>query len=234
MDAANQFGRGTPAGNAIYRLYHKKTMDSTLDPELLARVQKMRQEREAAEAPPKPVPKSQAHVNVPKYGRRAPMSAEQIATARLDAMGHRKRGHDIKDEVRAQGPPPPLPAPAKPSITDAEKEKLVQIFAFGAALPGNGNTTEQTTLSTALAAKAGMRKARTHTDVLESRFDEIRGELKQKRDYLAEVQAGTAGGNRPADRKQLELILTNEIASLVKEMKSIDEELKLAAEATPR
>lgn len=233
MDAANQFGRGTPAGNAIYRLYHKKTMDSTLDPELLARVQKMRQEKEAMEAPPKPIPKSQAHVNVPKYGRRAPPSAEQIATAKLNAIGHRKRGQDIQEEVRAQGPPPPLPAPAKPSITDAEKEKLVQIFAFGAALPGT-NATEHTTLSTALAAKSGMRKARTHSDVLESRFDEIRVELRQKREYLAEVQAGQAGGNRPADRKQLELVLTNEIASLVKEMKSIDEELKMIAESTPR
>lgn len=227
MDAANSFGRGTPAGNAIFRLYNKKNMDSTLDPELLARLQKMRKEREEAEASmvkPKVIPKSQAPINVPKFGRRASPSAEQIALMKLERMGHRKRLEDIQEDVAAQ-PGPAIPCPAKPAITDADKDRLVQIFQFGEALPNQ--PTELT------GANALRHKKVSATERLERRFDELADLLQEKKEYLAEVKKGVVGGKNTADRRQTELIVTNEIKSMIEEMKSIDLELKLQPE-TPR
>lgn len=220
MDPANQFGRGTPAGNAIYKLYHKKSMDSTLDPDLLARLQKMRKEREAAEAQAtkvKLVPKSQVHVNVPKFGRRGPpLSDEQRAAARLDAMGHRKREAEIKEEVRSAQPVAP-PAPSKPPITNADKDKLAQIFEHGEVLP------PVTRFTGAIAAQ--LRKP-TEEERLEHRFEELSDVLAEKKEYLADIRKGVAGGKSVADRRQAEMICTNDIAQLIQEMKSIDAELR--------
>lgn len=220
MDAANQFGRGTPAGNAIYRLYNKKSMDSTLDPELLARLQKMRKEREAAEAEVtqvKATPKSQTHVNVPKFGRRGQaVTDEQRATARLNAMGHRKREGDIKEEVK-NSEPVSIPAPSKPAITDKDKDKLAQIFQFGEVLPP---VTQYT------GANAARLRRPTEEERLEGRFEELSELLAEKKAYLAEIRQGVAGGKNAADRRQAEMICTNDIAQMIQEMKSIDASLR--------
>jgi hypothetical protein len=220
MDAANQFGRGTPAGNAIFRLYHKKNMDSTLDPDLLARLQKMRKEREASETDVtkvKPVPKSQTHVNVPSFGRRGPpLNDEQRALARLNAMGHRKRENEIKTEVRSAAPAQ-VPAPSKPPITNADKDKLAQIFEFGEVLPPVKQFTG------AIAARL---KRPTEEERLEHRFDELSILLAEKKEYLSDIKSGVAGGKNAADRRQAEMICTNEIAQMIHEMKSIDVELR--------
>jgi hypothetical protein len=220
MDAANQFGRGTPAGNAIYRLYNKKSMDSTLDPELLARLQKMRKEREAAEAEAtkvKATPKSQTRVNVPKFGRQGPpLTDEQRATARLNAMGHRKREGDIKEEVK-NSEPVSLPVPAKPPITEKDKDKLAQIFQFGEVLPP---VTQYT------GANAARLRRPTEEERLEARFEELSELLAEKKAYLADIRQGVAGGKSAADRRQAEMICTNDIAQMIQEMKSIDVALR--------
>lgn len=224
MEAAAQFGRGTPAGNAIFKLYNKKSMDSTLDPELLARLQKMRKEKEAQEAAAtkvKVVPKSQVHVSVPKFSGRQKASAEQIALSRLEAMGHRKREADIREEASSQPPAPP-PQPARPLITEADKDKLVQIFQFGEALPA---ITDSNHVKLSGANAVRFRKP-NESDILESRFDELGDLLREKRQYLADVKSGLAGGKNPVDRRQTELIVTNEIASTIAEMKEIDEKLR--------
>lgn len=220
MEAANQFGRGTPAGNAIFRLYNKKSMDSTLDPDLLARLQKMRKEREAleaAETKTKTVPKSQTRVTVPKFGRRGPpMTEEQIAIAKLNAMGHRKRENEIKAAVSSEALPPP-PVPSKPPITTAEKDKLAQIFEHGAVLPPVKQYT---------GANAARLRQTTEQDRLELRFDELSAVLAEKKQYLADVKSGIVGGKNAADRRQTELICTNEIQQMIQEMKQIDADLR--------
>lgn len=222
MEAAQQFGRGTPAGNAIFRLYNKKNMDSTLDPDLLARVKKMRQEREAQEAAaekPKVVPKSQAHVAVPKFGRRSQqLSAEQRALAKLEFAGHRKRLSDIKAEMSASEPTP-APLPTKPPITEADKDRLAQIFEHGEVLP------PPTKLTVPDAARY---QRPTTADVLDARFTEITALLEEKRALLDDIKRGVAGGRNPADRRQAEMLCTNEIAQLISEMKWIDSKLRVA------
>ncbi|RNF12179.1 hypothetical protein TraAM80_00460 [Trypanosoma rangeli] len=114
--AANIFGRGTAAGDAIYRCYARPMKESTLDPELLARLQKMRADREAAEAAmlqPKPVPKSKAMINRPRVGLGQRMTEEEIAKRRLAALPRKKREEHIQRELRARRPPSP-PAYARP------------------------------------------------------------------------------------------------------------------------
>eukprot|EP00758_Cryptobia_borreli_P016630 Tbor_TRINITY_DN6122_c5_g2::TRINITY_DN6122_c5_g2_i20::g.22816::m.22816 len=69
QDSHKSFGRDTPAGRAIYNIYNKKSIDSTLDLDLLARLNKMRKEKEEEEKnlkKEKIIPKSRAFVNVPK------------------------------------------------------------------------------------------------------------------------------------------------------------------------
>jgi hypothetical protein len=225
MDAALQFGRGTPAGNAIYRLYHKKTMDSTLDPELLKRVQKMRKGREEQESlavRPKVVPKSQTHVPVPRFGRRSVPTSEDLAKYRLDAMGHRKRYNQIVEEMdceQAAAVPPP-----RPVINDAEKLRLQQIFQFGEVPPP---PTKLTGAQSIFARPSDLEK-------LEQRFDEVCSVVKEKRQYLDDVKKGHAGGKTSNDRRQEEFIVTNEIAEAVKEMKQLDLHIKSLYEETPR
>ncbi|CCW60802.1 unnamed protein product [Phytomonas sp. EM1] len=135
--AVNVFGRGTPAGDAIYRCYAVPLKPSTLDPELAALLAKRRREREASEAAmvhPKPIPKSKAPVHRPRVGLGARPSSTDIACMRLRCIPHRKPLEAIEREKCQQSPPRP-PAYTKPPLTEAEKDRLGDIMHYGHELP---------------------------------------------------------------------------------------------------
>ena len=225
MDPANQFGRGTPAGKAIYRLYNKKSMDSTLDPELLARLQKMRKEKDdeaKQNTQPKPLPKSRAHVNVPKPLQCNGPTPEQIALHKLAQMGHRKRESIIRACVSSEPAALP-PAPARPAITDADKERLCQIMEYGEELKSAAGASTGASGKTASYMRGGSTE-----DVFERRFDELTNEIAERKQFLAEMRApnSTLGGKNPAERRTTEQRLMIEISDRISEMKEIDEKIR--------
>lgn len=189
-DSYKAFGRGTPAGNAVYNLYNgKKNMDSTLDPELLARLQKMRKEKEEAErntVKPKVTPKSQAYVNVPKpTNGRKPPSAEQVAEWRLQALGRRKR----LDEILAD-PNNPVNSGLRdypesynqrgPARTDADKAKFQQIMEHGEVLPPIQKLPKE--------LQNKINRQKTRRTILTEEFDHLSSLISEKRAMLKDVQ----------------------------------------------
>ncbi|EKG02917.1 hypothetical protein TCSYLVIO_006044 [Trypanosoma cruzi] len=251
--AAGVFGRGTAAGDAIYRCYARPKKESTLDPELLARLQKMRLEREAAEAAlfrPKPVPKSKAMISRPRVGLGRRISEEEIARRRLDALPHKKREESIQRELRAFGRPSFLPPLYKsPPITVAEKERLRQIFQFGELPPKPLNFTGANRVRYALIDRRFRLKDRFET--LKKHVDALREELRQLRQQpqksaLPETVADGKGNENeiissgaeiirrfhrrdPAkalERRMLEQELTTSIGDVLQEMKEIDFDLR--------
>ena len=182
------FGRGTPAGNAVYNLYNgKKSMDSTLDPDLLARLQKLRKEREEAERTAtkvKVVPKSQAYVNVPKpTGGRKPPSAEQVAEWRLQALGRRKRLDAIMEETDgyATSATRDVPQYDRPARTDGDKTRLQQIMAHGEVLPPIQKLPK--------VLENRINRQKTRRVLLNEQFDAVAEELADKRRALRDVQS---------------------------------------------
>ncbi|CCW71543.1 unnamed protein product [Phytomonas sp. Hart1] len=134
---ANMFGRGTPAGDAIYRCYAVPSKPSTYDPELATLLAKRRREREATEAAmvhPKPIPKSKATVQRPRVGLGVRPSRTDIASMRLRQIQHRKPLEAIEREKRQQSPPM-APIYTKPPLTEAEKLRLCDVMHYGHELP---------------------------------------------------------------------------------------------------
>ena len=213
-EAYKTFDRGTPAGRKLYNLYNKKSMDSTLDPELLARLQKMRKQREEEEArtvKPKAVPKSRAHVNVPQMGRVRSSSAARP----MQMRGGRKRADIIEMELRQQAPEP-APAPSKPLVTEKDKERLRQIMEYGEALP------EPSSLP-----PAPRRAPPTMRQIKLGRFEELANEIGERREFLDDLRHGDMARTKaPAERQDAERRIVVEIEDRVAEMKEIDRWLK--------
>lgn len=209
------FDRGTPAGNLVYNLYNKKNMDSTLDPELLARVKKFREEKEQQEKPKvKPIPKSRAHVNVPKP-RGPTYSAEQIALAKLSSVGARRRAGDI---LRAQAEETTtLTIPEKPLLGEGEKMKLQHVMEYGElpqpprAIPDDLPRPSPLTI----------------------RFEELKREVTERREFLQRLQADRlasgptklCGDMDKHEKKLLETKLLREIEEYLEEMRRVDKML---------
>jgi hypothetical protein len=228
MDPASQFGRGTPAGKAIFRLYNKKNMDSTLDPELLARLQKMRKEKEEEaklNAPPKAVPKSRAHVNVPRPLACPEPTAEQVALRKLAMLGHRRR-EDVIRECASSEPAPVRAAPLRPAITEAEKDKLRQVMEFGQVLPAGAGAAGSSSNA------CGARQARPVQSLYERRFDELTMEINERKQFLADMKlpGSTLGGKTAAERKATDQRILVEIRDRIQEMKELDEKLRSEAD----
>ncbi|RNF25348.1 uncharacterized protein Tco025E_02231 [Trypanosoma conorhini] len=251
QDAAYVFGRGTAAGDAIYRCYARPTKESTLDPELLARLQKMRLEREAAEAAmfhPKPVPKSKAMINRPRVGLRQRMTEEEVAKRRLEALPRKKREEHILREVRARRPPSP-PVYPRPPVTLAEKERLGQIFQFGEQPAKPSEFTGANRVRYALIDQRFRLKDRFGT--LQRQVEALRAELRRVQQQLHDSavpdkaseskdtsNAYIASGAeiRPSfhrrdplkamERRIQEKELTDAIGDAVREMKIIDADLR--------
>lgn len=137
VEAAYVFGRGNPAGAAIYKCYNVPSKPSTLDPRLAAILAKNRQEREAMEAAmfhPKPIPKSKAPIHKPRVGCGRAPTREEIAQWRLSRIPHRRREDVIKEEMKKRGKPS-APVYTRKEITEAEKDRLADIMQYGHVLP---------------------------------------------------------------------------------------------------
>lgn len=222
-EAYKPFERGTPAGDAIFRLYHRKNMDSTLDPDLLAHLQKLRREREKAEllaVKPPLVPKSRAHVTVPKVGSRRAQSCSD-PHARLNAYGHKKKEATIRKEVSEQPPVEP-PQLTKPAITEEDKMHFQQYMEYDGEIP-----------QPRVAAQP--QAPPSEYEVYESRFDELTREVAERKAFISDMKNPVCsdggkpcfiGGATPAERQATERRILSEIADRIAEMKKIDHFLK--------
>ena len=200
-------------------------MDSTLDPELLARLQKYREQEKAKQQPKvKPVPKSRAHVNVPKPSGPKMSDDERsmrIAEWKLARCGSKKKEAVIALE-RAEAEPIEPPTYSRPAITDDDKLKLQQVMEFGKAIEPR------------VASTAADYEDRPRRNLDQERFDELIGELADRKQFLKELQ-----GERLADgkamlcanydkneRRLLEQKILSEIQERVDEMKILDKRLR--------
>ncbi|KPI90071.1 hypothetical protein ABL78_0824 [Leptomonas seymouri] len=184
----NVFGRGTPAGEAIYRCYVTPSKPSTLDPELAALLAKRRQEREAAEAAmfhPKSIPKSKAPVNRPRVGVGKRPTEEECAKWRLQQIPHRRSKATIEavaEALEATAPRAPISKRfAKPPMTEAEKDRLADVMTYGAELPKPKELTG--------AQRAKYRQLSKRTE-LEDRFAALRESAKDIQKELAQLRRG--------------------------------------------
>ncbi|CAM38234.1 conserved hypothetical protein [Leishmania braziliensis MHOM/BR/75/M2904] len=185
----NVFGRGTPAGEAIYRCYVAPSKPSTLDPELAALLARRRQEREVAEAAqvhPKPIPKSKAPVHRPRVGLRRRPTEEEYARWRLSNISHRrsKAAIEAEEEARRGIPQSVNDRFTRPAITDAEKDRLADVMAYGAELPKPKEFT-------------GAQRVRLHRlnprAELEDRFARLRQIAQEVQSELAQLRQGSLG-----------------------------------------
>ncbi|CAG9572737.1 conserved hypothetical protein [Leishmania major strain Friedlin] len=203
-DTINVFGRGTPAGEAIYRCYVAPSKPSTLDPQLAALLARRRQEREAAEAAqahPKPIPKSKAPVHRPRVGMGKRPTEEEYARWRLQHIPHRrsKAAIEAEEEAHRWVPPPVSERFARPAITDAEKDRLADVMAYGAELPKPKEFT-------------GVQRARFHRleprAELEDRFTKLRQTAQEVQSELAQLRqsAPGAGASLPSGGRVVESV----------------------------
>eukprot|EP01012_Entosiphon_sulcatum_P040366 TRINITY_DN5400_c0_g1_i1.p1 TRINITY_DN5400_c0_g1~~TRINITY_DN5400_c0_g1_i1.p1 ORF type:complete len:221 (-),score=40.51 TRINITY_DN5400_c0_g1_i1:145-807(-) len=204
-DAYKSFGRGTPAGDAIFKLYHKPTAPSTFDAELAKRLEEARIKREA-EANPKPkvVPKSRAHVNVPKpTGRPSHVDVD----VRVRPMYHRpgrKPLSKIEEEVRALTTQP-LPAlPPKKHISAEDKLRLQRVMEFNGDVPEVPEPPKPKPKPVPTAPQLSPRAL----------FDAIVEEIDERKAFLLEMRAG---GNRDHEAR-----IKLEISQRVAELKRLD------------
>lgn len=140
LDTAYIFGRGTPAGSALYKCYAVPTKISTYDPQIASILAAKRKEREAKEAAtfhPSPIPKSKAPISCPRVGCRRAPTKEEIARHRLDTLPHRKRADVIQKETQRDALNNkvfPLSSCQLPS-REIEKDRLADIMTYGKELP---------------------------------------------------------------------------------------------------
>lgn len=184
MDTAYIFGRGTPAGAAIYKCYAVPTKLSTYDPQVASILAKKRREREAQEAAmfhPKPIPKSKAPISCPRVGCRRALTKEEIARYRLEAIPHRKRADVIQEEMRReerQNIPPAFTSSHLPIRSD-EKDRLADIMAYGKELPKVNKLT-------------GAQRVRYYkmdpAAALRDRFEALKAEALDLRTQLSELR----------------------------------------------
>lgn len=215
-DAVKAFGRGTPAGNALYKLYYKPTAVSTLDPELAKRLAEMRRQREA-EAKPKPkvVPKSKARVSVPKLrgrpsavdeGNRAPRLSTRIFVGKKPQAA-------IAEEMAAQGPTSP-PPDTKMKISPEDKQRLQLLMEYNGEIPEKLPTPPKPKPPPSpppeLTTKALYVKIVAEIDERKEFLEEMRS-LGKAKDY--EVRIRQEISQRLAELKKLDRIIAEEANS---------------------
>jgi len=225
QDSHRAFGRGTPAGKALYNVYNgKKTMDSTLDPELLARLKKMRKEREEQESNAtkvKVVPKSKTFVPVPKpNGGRQKPTPEMIAEYRLQMIGRQKKLSTILHEQENQKPPEPVQL--KPALTDEDKQKLQQVMEFGEVLPAPSKISAAASFLPEYRTTAVGSRTTNETEAkigrLSREFDLTAATLAEKKSDLRKLQERKQSPEITSE----EANLTNAISQLVDDLKTLD------------
>ncbi|KAG5507299.1 hypothetical protein GH5_07391 [Leishmania sp. Ghana 2012 LV757] len=188
-EAINVFGRGTPAGEAIYRCYIAPSKPSTLDPQLAALLARRRHEREAAEAAqvhPKPIPKSKAPVHRPRVGLGRRPTEEEYARWRLHQIPHRRSKAAIEavEEARSGVPHPVSDRFARPAITESEKDRLADVMAYGSELPKPKELTG--------AQRVRLHRLNPHAE-LEDRFAKLRQTAQEVQRELAQLRQSSLG-----------------------------------------
>ncbi|KAG5480536.1 hypothetical protein LSCM1_06239 [Leishmania martiniquensis] len=211
--AINTFGRGTPAGEAIYRCYISPSKPSTLDPQLAALLARRRQEREAAEAAqvhPKPIPKSKAPVNRPRVGLGRRPTEEEYARWRLRQIPHRrsKAAIEAAEEACSGGPQPVSDRFARPAMTEAEKDRLADVMAYGAELPKPKELT-------------GAQRARLHRldprTELEDRFAKLRQAAQEVQRELAQLREPSPGAGASSHSGDAEAVAASDAQARLSE-----------------
>eukprot|EP00906_Rhabdomonas_costata_P032153 RCo045317 len=204
-DAVKAFGRGTPAGNALYKLYHRPSAPSTLDPELAKRLAEMRKQREA-EAHPKPkvVPKSKAHVSVPKLRGRPSAVDEGNRVSRMPLrFGGKKPAAAIAEEMACQPPPSP-PPDSKMHISPEEKQNFQLLMEYNGEIPEK--------LPTPPKPRPPSPPAQLTSKAL---YVRIMAEIDERKEFLEEMRAlGKA--------KEYEVKIRQEISQRLAELKRLE------------
>ncbi|SCU66565.1 uncharacterized protein TEOVI_000575600 [Trypanosoma equiperdum] len=241
--AANVFGRGTAAGDAIYRCYARPVKESTLDPVLLEHFKKLRRQREEEEAQmycPKPIPKSKAMINRPRPCAGPRLTAEEIARRRLAAIPRKKPESVIQRELSSFAPLP-MRKFNRPPLNDNEKERLGQIFQFG-EVPGKPKEFTGVIRSryAALDKRYGLKEK---FEALAKKVLELREELNKMQEerlsasphHDVETTKGRGRGAfnllrrnplKVAGLQLREQDIQNEISNCLTEMKTLDAEIR--------
>lgn len=205
------FDRSTRAGRLLHNLYQSTEKESTLDKELLKKLEVNRKAREAAEQPKvKPVPKSRAYVELPEAPRKEyPKFLPPVGRRPLKQIEQNEREENvryqqqlIRDMQESAG--------AKPVRTDEDKfrlqhkfqfgvqptERLVQAFnaertrVAGTVAEGTG-VTQPYAFSSAVAARE--QRQNKERQLWMRRFDEINCEIAERKAHLAQMEDGENG-----------------------------------------
>ena len=207
------FERGTPAGEALYRLYNgKKKMDSTLDRDLLARLQAQRA-RQAEQAVPKPKvqPKSKARVTVPRstHGYAYHNDIHACGWAGAPRAGKKlKKECDEQLRVREQEIAA-LPAPPRRHLGEDAKQQLQTLMEYNGELPPLPRTPQKPVLSR-------RQQKLDEIDGLKQEFSGLAKQLEQQREKLDVVTA------RPVVPKRAEAAIRRDVNDTVSQMREID------------
>jgi hypothetical protein len=216
------FERGTAAGNKLYNLYNKKNMDSTLDRDLLERLQRMRKEKDDAAklaVAPAVVPKSRAHVEVPKFGPGARRASSLVAPRHQgNGGGAGKKREDVISAAQRREAPAPAPA-ARKGITAKDKLRLQHIMEFGEALPEPGAGSPR---HAALPPSERERRVK--------HFGALAAEVAERREFLDEMKGPNAAAMpccaTVTEKRNTQRRITGEIEDRVDEMRALDEWLR--------
>eukprot|EP01059_Diplonema_ambulator_P021095 TRINITY_DN35104_c0_g1_i1.p1 TRINITY_DN35104_c0_g1~~TRINITY_DN35104_c0_g1_i1.p1 ORF type:complete len:236 (+),score=62.35 TRINITY_DN35104_c0_g1_i1:35-709(+) len=211
-DAYKTFERGTPAGDMLYKLYNgKKTMDSTLDRDLLQRLQEQRRRREAMLRPkPKVIPKSQTKINVPRptgYVR----NSDIHSCGRLGPPTTGKRLAPLAKDFKMPEPPP-----ARKLLGEEEKERLASLMYQRQLPPLPTSATASPRYSQ---HKSRFEKRVAHIDTLKTQFSEMQQELSEQQ---AQLDTHTKSVHLPRSRKK-EAALREAVANTITRLRSLDQ-----------
>lgn len=199
------FDRSTRAGRLLHNLYTAPTKDSTLDKDLLKRLEQLRKDREAAEQPKsKVVPKSRAYVEIPQAPpKEYPKYLPPISRRPLKQIQENEKEETAKYRMRLQQEQDKNPGAHQPR-TDEDKfrlqhkfqfgveptERLVQAFnaertrVAGTVAEGTG-ITQPFAFSSASAARE--KRVERERDLWMKRFDEINNSISEKKKEMAEL-----------------------------------------------
>eukprot|EP01065_Artemidia_motanka_P016014 TRINITY_DN19735_c0_g2_i1.p1 TRINITY_DN19735_c0_g2~~TRINITY_DN19735_c0_g2_i1.p1 ORF type:complete len:243 (+),score=82.26 TRINITY_DN19735_c0_g2_i1:44-730(+) len=214
-DAHLVFERGTPAGDALYRLYGgKKAMPSTVNPAMLRRAQqnRLQREREAAVPKPKQQPRSRAHIPVPRQVGR-PSGASDAQPAGYSFLPPRpgRRAVTSEHKLALEAEIAAQPAPTRRFISDADKDRLVEHMQY------NGEKPPSPPALPALPPPPSPPKSDLQS--LKELFDEVQREIEDRKEFLSEMRS--LGKAKPHEAQ-----IKSEMAERVRQLRRIDALIK--------
>ncbi len=246
------FDRSTRAGRLLHNLYNPRTVDSTLDRDLLKRLEESRRAREAAAQPqPKPVPKSRAHVELPAPPpREIPKTLPPIGRRPLRLIEQNERDAAADSRLAEEA----AVAARKPARTDEDKFRLQHRFQFGTEPSAkllsafnrkngvSGSSANDEGCDVDGRSPGANSAAEAERRLWRARFDEVNAEIADRKQQLAElsathVAAPAAGGAAAAAmshavpkaqiaQRERQHRVANELRDFVAELKEIDAKLR--------